>query len=339
MTYAYRQQILDLLCGYRPAQLLIACTYLGVFEALATGPVAAADLAARLDLCPEALVRLLNAAVDLGLLQRNAGYYANGPAAAVCLSVEGPCFVSNLVRRDGAFYQRWSRLDVAVCTGARPEATWADERQGDWARTFEMALFDAARPTAPLVAELLGALLRGPTAPRVIDIGGGHGAYSIALARRYPMLSATIFEVPAVVSVARDLIAAASLTERVVVQAGDFKHDELGAGYDLALLFSVLVSESPEGAVMLLRKVRAALTPGGAVVIRGCYLDPDRAGPLDAALFDLHMLLSSSAGAAHTSDQIATWLQAAGFAPPEVLAASEPEPLRLLVARTASLPA
>lgn len=334
MSHAYRRQILDLLRGYRPAQLLIACTELGVFEALAAGPASAAELGTRLGLRPEVLARLLNAAVALGLLEQTDGRYTNAPLAAACLSVEGPFFVGNLVRREGAFYQRWGYLTEAVRSGRHPEENRRDEDQTGWVRTFERALYDAARTTAPLIAELLGPLLPTHAVPRVIDVGGGHGAYSIALAQRYPALTATIFELPAVVPVAQEFVAAAGLAARVAVQTGDFKRDELGTGYDLALLFGVLVSETPEGAMVLLRKVRAALSPGGAVVIRGFYLNPDRAGPLDATLFDLHMLLSTDAGAAHTSDEIAAWLAAAGFAPAKASIASEPEPIHLLVAHT-----
>jgi hypothetical protein len=49
----------------------------------------------------------------------------------------------------------------------------------------------------------------------------------------------------------------------------------LGGGYDVALIFGVLVSETDEGKLALLRKTHAALSPGGLVVIREFLLDPD----------------------------------------------------------------
>jgi len=67
----------------------------------------------------------------------------------------------------------------------------------------------------------------------------------------------------------------------------------------------VLVSEPPPDAVALLRKVHAALRPDGQVVIRGFYLNAERSGPMDAALFDLHMLLSTGAGSAHSVAELA----------------------------------
>lgn len=329
----YRRQVLDLMRGYRQAQVLIACAELGVFAALHPSPASAGALAEQLGVEPGALARLLNAAVALGLLELRDEHYANSPVAAACLAAEGPYHLGYLVRREGAFYRRWANLTEAVRTGRRPEENRRDEGQSNWVRDFELALYDAARTAAPAVAEALSVALPEGKAPlRALDIGGGHGAYSIALARRYPGLTAEVFELPAVVPVAREMIAGAGASERVLVREGDFKVDDLGEGYDLVLLFGVLVSETPEDSVALLRKVRAALRPGGAVVIRGFYLDERRTGPAEAVLADLHMLLSTNAGGAHSLADVQIWLEQAGFGPPETVALPSPERSSLILA-------
>ena len=179
----------------------------------------------------------------------------------------------------------------------------------------------------------------GPFIPRdrpvrVIDVGGGHGAYSIALARRYPDLEAVVFDLPPVVGVAEGLIGRAGLAGRVRTWAGDFKVDSLGAvEFDLALLFGVLVSEDEAEIRRLLGKTFSALKPGGTVAVRGFFLEEDRTGPRDGVLFDLHMLVSTDRGRAHTLGEVFGWLGAAGFKEPGVLEAAEPEPVRLVVAR------
>lgn len=331
---AYRQQILALLHGYRPAQILITCAELGIFTALAAGPLHPGALADALGADRAALERLLNAAVSLGLLARQGEHYANGAAAEACLAAEGPFYLGHLARREGAFYRRWGHLTEAVRSGRRPEENRRDEDQTNWVRDFELALYDIARTAAPAVAAALAPALPGADHPaRVIDIGGGHGAYSIALAQRYPRLEAEVFELPAVVPVARELVAAAGVAAQVQVRVGDFKHDALGAGYDLALLFGVLVSETPDDSVALLRKVYAALNPGGAVAVRGSYLDAERTGPPDAVLFDLHQLLSTGAGAAQSRAELDAWLAAAGFAPPETIALPPPDRSLIVLAR------
>ena len=126
-------------------------------------------------------------------------------------------------------------------------------------------------------------------------MGGCHGAYSMSLAQRYPLLQATVFDLPRVVPVARRIIREAGMAERVTVLEGDFQREELGRGYDLALVFGVLNGEPPEGRPALIRKVFAALNPGGQIVLRDFVLDPDRAGPPEAAIFALQMLLATEA--------------------------------------------
>lgn len=325
------RSVQKLLRGYRAAQVLITCTQLGVFQHLAGGPQTASELAAKTGADPRALERLLRAAVGLELLVLEGGNYANAPLAATCLAREGPFFLGNLVRREGAFYQRWSYLPEAVRTGRRPEPNVRDEDQTNWVLDFELALYDLARTLGPVVAEALALPAGRPV--RVLDVGGGHGGYSMALVRRYPNAEATVFELPAAAAVARDIIAAEGLAERVSVQVGDFQQDELGSEFDLALLFGVLVSETPAGKLALLRKTFAALAPGGTVAIRGFGYSPRDGASLEAALFSVQMLLSTSAGDISTVADLEGWLGEAGFEAPRLIDLPEWAGSALYVAR------
>src|SRR5262245_38473385 len=136
---AYRKRVLDQMRAYRQAQILIACSELGVFAALAAGALSAGDVAAHISAQPRALERLLNAAVALDLLERIDGKYANSEWAAVCLAQEGPFYLGNLVGREGAFYRRWANLSEAVRSGKRPEENRRDEQHTNWVRGFELA--------------------------------------------------------------------------------------------------------------------------------------------------------------------------------------------------------
>ncbi len=332
----YRKQTMELMHSYRPAQVLITCAELSVFEILDTDAHTAQQVAAALGVDPPALARLMNAAVALGFLEKRGDAYANGPAALACLAHHGPAYIGKLVKREAAFHERWTRLTKAIRTGHRPEENARDEQQPGWVRGFEMALRDAARPIAPVVAEALAPLIPARENVRVIDIGGGHGMYSIALAQRYPNVHAIVFDLPPVAEVAQEIVGEYDLGGRVTVQAGDFKADTLGQGFDLALLFGVLVSETPHDSLWLLRAVNAALAPGGHVVIRGQYLSPDRTGPLEATLFDLQMLLFTEEGQIHTTADVMSWLQEAGFAPAEKIQLPTGEMTTLLTAQRPS---
>ena len=87
-------------------------------------------------------------------------------------------------------------------------------------------------------------------------------------------------------------------------------------GYDVALVFGVLNGEPPQARPALIRTVYDCLSPGGRIVLRDFVLDPDRAGPPEAAIFALQMLLATEAGGLDTHDDWARWLVEAGFGPP-----------------------
>jgi len=314
----HRQRVMEMARAFRVSQILFTCIELGVFDAIAGGARTDEEIAAAINATPRGAARLLGAATALGLVEKRQNGFVNTPMAETCLTRGGSAYVGDSLKLESAFRRRWEHLTAAIRTGQRPEENVRDEKAEDWVRNFEHALFDMASPVAPFVASALALPQNRPL--RVLDVGGGHGAYSIALARRYPQLKATIFELPCVVPVAREIIAQAGLSDRVFVQEGDFQRDELGSGYDVALVFGVLNGEPPEGRPALISKVFRALDPGGFIVLRDLVLNADRTGPLEAMIFDLQMLLATDAGGLDTAEEWTRWLVAAGFAPPRAIA-------------------
>jgi hypothetical protein len=310
-----RQLLREMAQGFRQAQILLTCVELGAFEALNDGPATACEVAQALGADLRGMELLLNAAAALGLLDKNADHFSNKPLVAACLLPGTPGTMARSFRMQAAFYQRWGRLAEAVRTGKRPEENRRDEEPASWIENFVNSLYNMALPVAPAVAESLALPEDRPL--RLIDVGGCHGAYSMALAQRYPRLTATVFELPRVVPVARQIIARAGMADRVSVQSGNFQKEELGQGYDVALVFGVLNGEPPDGRPALIRKVFRALEPGGQIVLRDFALDPDRAGPPEAAIFALQMLLATEAGGLDTRDDWDEWLAEAGFLPPK----------------------
>jgi SAM-dependent methyltransferase len=313
VEFRHRRQMLDMLRAYRQSYILITCTELGVFEALSEGPLTAEEVAGGLEIPLKGIALLLNAAAGLGLLAKQEGRFSNSALVETCLARPGKHYLGNFVRREGAFYRRWGNLSDAVRTGKRPEESVKDEDPSNWVRGFEYALYDLSRAIAPYTAEALALPQDRPL--KALDVGGGHGGYSLALARRYPKLTATVFELPQVVPVSREIIANEGLQDRVSVQEGDFQKDDLGSGYDLVMLFGVMVGESPEGRARLIRKVYSALKPGGKVAVREFLLNPDLCSPPEAAMFALQMLLATESGGASTTEEMEGWLKEAGFGP------------------------
>lgn len=316
-----RQQVQELARGYRKAQILFTCIELGVFDALAGGSATSQKIAEKTQTSTRGMDLLLNAAVALGLLEKNDSNFSNSPLTEPWLIHGSDVGISQSLLLEKAFYTRWGYLAEAVRSGNRPEENRRDEQPQDWVRNLICALYNSARLMAPIIAEALALPEDRPI--RAIDVGGGHGGYSIALAQRYPLLTATIFELPRVVPIAREIIANAGMSDRVTVQEGDFQKEGLGSGYDIALVFGVLNGEPPEGRPALINKVFSALNTGGQIVLRDFVLEPDRSSPLDSTIFALQMLLATESGGLDTRDDWINWLLSAGFSHPKQVALPE----------------
>jgi 16S rRNA G1207 methylase RsmC len=104
-------------------------------------------------------------------------------------------------------------------------------------------------------------------ARRLLDVGGGHAMYSVALCQKYPQLSAVVFDSPQALATGRANIVRAGLADRVTVQTGNFFRDDLGGGYDAALLFNIIHGCSPDQNIELFRQAARALNPGGQLIV------------------------------------------------------------------------
>ncbi|MGM9570960.1 MAG: methyltransferase [bacterium] len=109
-------------------------------------------------------------------------------------------------------------------------------------------------------------------ANKLLDLGGGHGFYSIAFAEKYPELEAVIFDLAAVIPIAEKTISYFGLGERVTVKAGSFLTDDLGTGFDVVLCSNVLHSDKRQ---IVLSKVYQALEAGGKIIVKNRVSDCD----------------------------------------------------------------
>lgn len=110
-------------------------------------------------------------------------------------------------------------------------------------------------------------------AERLLDVGGGDGTIACALVNLYKNLDATVFNLPASAAIAERVIGARGLGERVHVHIGDFLRDELPAGFDRVLFSRVLTDWNAETCVMLFKKVKRALRPGGRLIINEALVE------------------------------------------------------------------
>jgi cyclopropane fatty-acyl-phospholipid synthase-like methyltransferase len=148
---------------------------------------------------------------------------------------------------------------------------------------------------------------------RVLDVGGGSGAYAMAFARARRGITAVVFDLPGVVPLTRGYIQEEGLSAAVETQAGDYLKDSIGGGYDIVFMSAVIHSNSAEENKALFRKAAAALEPGGRLVVQDFLIDEDRSGPLQPALFALNMLVGTPSGDTYTESEVRGWMIEAGL--------------------------
>jgi predicted O-methyltransferase YrrM len=136
-------------------------------------------------------------------------------------------------------------------------------------------------------------------------------------------MTATLFDRPAVIPIARERLAEAGMLSRVRLAAGDFYLDELPGGHDLAMLSAIIHQNSPAQNVELFRKVYRALVSGGRLIIRDHVMEPGRTRPKAGAIFAVNMLVNTEGGSTYTFDEIENGLEEAGFIKARMLHSGE----------------
>jgi 2-polyprenyl-3-methyl-5-hydroxy-6-metoxy-1,4-benzoquinol methylase len=193
---------------------------------------------------------------------------------------------------------------------------------------FARAMAARAAMTAEPVATLLA--LPNDRPWKVLDVAASHGLFGIGLMQRHPTMTVVALDWPDVLQVAEANARTAGVAERFATIAGDALAVDLGRGYDLVLLMNFLHHFDVATCEGLLRRVHAALAPGGRAVTLDFIPDEDRVSPPTAALFNLTMLATTPAGEAHTFGDFARMFRNAGFARSE-LHPLPPTPQRVVV--------
>ncbi|MGH7293440.1 MAG: methyltransferase, partial [Polyangiaceae bacterium] len=206
----------------------------------------------------------------------------------------------------------WGKLPDVVRTGQPVHEIDSPAMLEFWT-SLTLYLGRRGRPVAEEAVRLLG-LTEG--APALLDVGGGAALYSLALLRQNERASATQLDWPHVNRIASAEIAAAGLSARFHTIDGDFRSTAPGGPYDVAVLSNILHQESEDSGRDLMKRLHAALRPGGRLVVSEFVVDDGRSGPPMSLFFNLNMLLNTRAGRSYERAHLARLMREAGFAEP-----------------------
>jgi len=302
------REILALSRNFMECRLLLTGAEMDIFTRLAE-PASSVDLAEKHGWHERPLTVLLDALTAMGLLIKKDGLYRTDPGLLPFLRSDSPRTVLPMIRHAATIWQYWSNLTriVTETGGVEGDGTLFEEPEEK--KAFIGAMHVVGSQHAPKIVQAVNP----GSALRLIDVGGGSGTYTIAFLESSPEMSATLFDLPDIVSMGRARITDAGLMDRVTLVAGNFYTDDLPGGHDLALVSAIIHMNSPEQNVDLYKKIFDALVPGGRIVIRDHVMKPDRAIPKAGALFAVNMLVGTPGGGTYTYDEIKTGLTAAGF--------------------------
>jgi (2Fe-2S) ferredoxin/predicted O-methyltransferase YrrM len=298
--------------GYMPSRCILTALELDIFTAIGDG-ASAEQIGTTIHANARASEMLLNALVALGLVTKSGGIYRNTPESARFFVKDSKDNQRNGLLHTANIWHRWSTLTDAVrqgtCVPLDPRNNLRHSTP-EWTANFIAGMDRNARSRAPLVVQALG--MAGVR--RILDLGGGSGAYSIAFAKASSDVRCEILDVPEVVPLTREYVNQAGVSAQVNFRSGDMLTDDLGSGYDIIMLNAICHMFSEEQNQQLFRRARQALAPNGRLVVQDFVLNSDKTGPLYAALFSLNMLVGTDHGASYSETEYSGWMKNAGFA-------------------------
>jgi ubiquinone/menaquinone biosynthesis C-methylase UbiE len=308
------ERLMQFSFGFAPPLIIEAAIRHQVFNALDSGPKTVDTLAAETRTSPRGLGAILNALVGLDFLAKDdQGRYALTPESAMFLVSGKPAFHGAFfLLTSEAMLSQWRKLPEIVRSG-RPGQQINQEPDGvEFFRRFVEDIFPMHYPAAQRLGEALGVpTTKAPIS--ILDVAAGSGVWSVALAQQSPHVRVTAVDWPGVIPITRKVTARLGMADRFRFVEGDLLEADFGSGHTIATLGHILHSEGEGRSRALLKKVFAALAPGGTIAIAEILVDANRRGPLPALIFAVNMLVNSDQGDTFSLGEISGWLGDAGF--------------------------
>lgn len=331
ISAAQASGLFDLCAGFVYSQILLSGVRLGLFDALANGPLTRSELSARLDLDADSTRRLLDGSVAIGLLERRtADRYGLSLQGAALRGTPG---LTAMIEHHGLVYADLAD-PVALLRGERPGTglagfwPYAAGDGRDPGRAAEYSRLMAA--TQGFVREdVLDAYDFGRHRG-ILDVGGGDGTFLEGLRDRHPRLDLRLFDLPPVAELAADRFARGPAPRPLAI-GGDFRTDPLPTGADLVTFVRILHDHDDSTVARLLASARAALAPGGRVLVA----EPMAGAAGDARVADAYFgfyLLAMGKGRARSATELGALLERAGFRNPKRIRTRRPLLVSVLVA-------
>lgn len=311
--------LFETLSAYQRSAALKGAIELDVFTAIAQGHATVPAIAESCQASERGMRILLDYLVIIGFLTKSEGEYGLTPDSAIFLDRRSPAYMGAAVGFLLSPMLKDAFQDMAAVVR---EGTTILPSEGSVAPKHP-AWVDFARAMASMMAmpaQMMAKLLSFPAEQKlkVLDIAAGHGIFGVILAQHFPNAQIVAQDWPNVLPVAQENAQAAGITDRYELLPGSAFDVDFGDGYDVILLTNFLHHFDAPTCESLLRKVHAALAPGGQVLTLEFVPNPDRISPPASASFSLTMLATTPSGDAYTFQELESMFKNAGFSHSEL---------------------
>jgi SAM-dependent methyltransferase len=302
------EEFRDALSAYRLPRVILAALELKLFTIVGKRTWKLPDLARELKVSERGLSILCRNLAMAGLLHKKGNQYRNTRLAATALNADDPAYRGSYLDLIAKHWTDWQRIMESIRTGQpldkdEPEAP-------DYRRNFTWAMHYRTLEIAPIIAGQLS--LKGVKS--LLDLGGGPGTYAMAFLAKNPGLRATVCDRPAALEVAKEIASAEKAGTRLSYLPLDFLTEDIPGSFDVIWYSNVLHIYSMEQNQAVFRRAKAALLPGGRLIIQDAFLH-DREGlfPEEASLFAVTMLLFTDSGNTYSLAATSAALKEVGF--------------------------
>jgi ubiquinone/menaquinone biosynthesis C-methylase UbiE len=308
------ERIFNTLVAFQQTEALKAAIQLDIFTKIGEGANEVSSLAKTIGASERGVRTLCDYMTVFGFLTKDNGRYALTQESAIFLNRRSPAYMGAMANFLASDMHRKSfgALTEAVRKGGSATDLGDNTKPKDefWVE-FARSMAGLALPSAEFIANLIGAPEGKPS--KVLDIAAGHGMYGVTIARRNPAAEIVALDWPAVLAVAQENAKKFGVSERYTTRPGSAFEADFGEGYDTILLTNILHHFDTAGCEKLMRRVYAALKPGGKAITLEFVPNEDRVSPQIPAAFSLVMLANTDSGDAYTFAEYEKTFKNAGF--------------------------